>query len=94
MHLFSCWRIGILGPVNYPINVGTGLDVSIRELAESVAQATGFKGTINWDSSKPNGTPKKQLDVSRLSNLGWKAQMPLESGLLNTIASFSSELRK
>ena len=55
------------------LNVGTGIDLSIRELAEAVAAATGFQGEICWDSSKPDGTPKKHLDVSRLANLGWKA---------------------
>ena len=59
------------------LNVGTGLDLSIRELAEAVAQATGFKGEIEWDSTKPDGTPKKQLDVSRLTSLGWRARITL-----------------
>ncbi len=59
------------------LNVGTGIDLSIRELAEAVAAATGFQGEICWDASKPDGRPKKQLDVSRLGALGWKARIPL-----------------
>lgn len=70
------------------LNVGTGVDLSIRELAEAVAQATGFTGAIHWDTSKPDGTPKKQLDVSRLAALGWWARIPLPEGLVGTVADF------
>ncbi|MFM7676386.1 MAG: GDP-L-fucose synthase family protein [Synechococcus sp.] len=70
------------------LNVGTGVDLTIRELAESVAAATGFKGEILWDPSKPDGTPKKQLDVSRLAALGWRARIPLAEGLASTVADF------
>ena len=70
------------------LNVGTGIDLSIRELAEQVAAAVGFKGSINWDHSKPDGTPKKQLDVSRLNALGWRAKIPLTEGLLSTVTDF------
>jgi GDP-L-fucose synthase len=74
------------------LNVGTGVDLSIRELAEAVAAATGFAGTIAWDSSKPDGTPKKQLDVSRLAALGWRARIPLAEGLVSTVAAFREQL--
>ena len=74
------------------LNVGTGVDLSIRELAEAVARVTGFKGSINWDLSKPDGTPKKQLNVSRLRTLGWKSRISLEEGLKDTISSFSNEM--
>jgi GDP-L-fucose synthase len=74
------------------LNVGTGIDLTIRELAEAVARATGFQGDIHWDSSKPDGTPKKQLDVSRLAALGWRARIPLAEGLRNTVALFRGEL--
>ena len=57
------------------LNVGTGVDLTIRELAEAVAAATGFQGEIHWDASKPDGTPKKQFDVSRLEALGWRARI-------------------
>ena len=74
------------------LNVGTGVDLTIRELAEAVAAATGFQGEIHWDASKPDGTPKKQLDVSRLAELGWRAPIPLAEGLGRTVALFREEL--
>ena len=70
------------------LNVGTGIDQSIRELAEQVAAAVGFKGSIDWDHSKPDGTPKKQLDVSRLAAMGWRARIALTEGLISTVADF------
>jgi GDP-L-fucose synthase len=76
------------------LNVGTGVDLTIRELAEAVARATGFQGDIDWDASKPDGTPKKQLDVSRLAQLGWRARIPLAEGLRNTVALFRGELAR
>ena len=82
------------GPGELPfLNVGTGLDLSIRELAEAVAGATGFQGKILWDTTKPDGTHKKQLDVSRLSSLGWMARIPLAKGLESTVALFSEQVR-
>ncbi|MEB3325111.1 MAG: GDP-L-fucose synthase [Cyanobacteriota bacterium] len=80
-------------PLNH-LNVGTGLDLTIRELAEAVAHATGFGGEILWDASKPDGTPKKQLDVSRLAELGWRARIPLAEGLVNTVALFREQLQQ
>ena len=74
------------------LNVGTGVDLSIRELAEAVAAATGFVGEIRWDASKPDGTPKKQLEVSRLAALGWRARIPLAEGLQQAVAAFRQEL--
>jgi GDP-L-fucose synthase len=74
------------------LNVGTGVDLSIRQLAEQVADATGFRGEITWDTSKPDGTPKKQLDVSRLANLGWRARIPLAEKLVSTVAAFRVQL--
>ena len=61
------------------INVGTGKDLTIKDLAKIVANIVGYKGEIIWDTSKPNGTPKKLLDVSRLTNLGWKYKTELET---------------
>jgi GDP-L-fucose synthase len=72
------------------LNVGTGVDLTIRELAEAVAAATGYQGEIRWDTSKPDGTPKKQLDVSRLAELGWRARIPLAEGLVSTVADFAA----
>jgi GDP-L-fucose synthase len=66
------------------INVGVGEDVSIKELAETIKRIIGFEGTIEWDSSKPDGTPRKLLDVSRLTDLGWKAKISLEDGISST----------
>ena len=71
-----------------PINVGTGLDVSIRELAELVAHVVGFEGTLTWDTSKPDGTPRKLLDTSKINALGWKPTISLEDGLRSTYAWF------
>jgi GDP-L-fucose synthase len=73
------------------INVGTGTDVTIRELTECVAAVTGFQGRITWDASKPDGTPRKLLDVSRLAQLGWKARLGLREGVERTYASFLAE---
>jgi GDP-L-fucose synthase len=73
------------------LNVGTGVDLSIRELAEQVAAATSYGGAITWDSSKPDGTPKKQLDVSRLAELGWRARISLAEGLKSTTADFATK---
>ena len=62
-------------------NVGYGEDLTIAELAETIRDAVGFQGTLTFDRSKPDGTPRKLLDVSRMSNLGWKARIPLRTGL-------------
>ncbi|HEY0817448.1 MAG TPA: GDP-L-fucose synthase [Rhizobacter sp.] len=69
---------GYAGPL---VNIGTGEDVTIRELAESVMKTVGFQGRIVFDSSKPDGTPRKLLDVSRLASLGWRAKTSLQDGL-------------
>lgn len=73
------------------VNVGTGTDVTIRELTETVAAVTGFTGRIAWDATKPDGTPRKLLDVSRLSGLGWRARIALRDGVERTYASFLAE---
>ena len=71
-------------PMLSHINVGTGTDVTIRELAEFIAQVVGFKGNLAFDTTKPDGTPRKLLDVSRLSNLGWKSSIDLNEGIRQT----------
>ncbi len=73
------------------INIGTGTDVTIKELTELVAQATGFTGKIVWDSTKPDGTPRKLMDVTRLTKLGWKARVDLREGVEKTYRSFLAE---
>ncbi|HFF1823589.1 TPA: GDP-L-fucose synthase family protein [Raoultella ornithinolytica] len=75
-------------PMLSHINVGTGVDCSIRELAETIAKVVGYQGEIFFDSTKPDGTPRKLLDVSRLEDLGWKYQIKLESGLSRTYEWF------
>jgi GDP-L-fucose synthase len=70
------------------INVGTGSDITIAELAELVAKAVGYSGDINWDTSKPDGTPRKLLDVSRLKSLGWSPQVGLADGIASTYQWF------
>jgi len=66
------------------INVGVGEDISIKELAELIQTVTAFEGVIDWDSSKPDGTPRKLLDVSRATDLGWEAEISLEEGIRST----------
>ncbi len=66
------------------VNVGCGEDITIRDLAQLVGRVVGFPGKIEWDTTKPDGTPRKLLDVSKLANLGWKARTPLEQGLRAT----------
>jgi nucleoside-diphosphate-sugar epimerase len=75
-------------PMLSHINVGTGNDISILELAHLVADVTGFAGKIETDPSKPDGTPRKLLDVSRLKRLGWQASIELEEGIRQTYAWF------
>ena len=68
------------------LNIGTGSDLTIKELAGKVAVATGFTGEIEWDTSKPDGTPQKVLDVSKIKALGWEPTITLEEGIASTIA--------
>lgn len=70
------------------INVGTGVDCTIRELAETIAKTTGYEGRIEFDASKPDGTPRKLLSVERLAKLGWNYRIDLQSGLQDTYAWF------
>lgn len=63
------------------VNVGVGEDVSIRELAELIAKVVGYEGVVEWDSTKPDGTPRKLMDVSRMTSFGWKAKIGLEEGI-------------
>ena len=73
---------------SYYLNVGTGTDCTIKELAELIARVVGFEGGIRWNTSMPDGTPRKLLDVSRLESLGWKARTSLEQGIEKTYAWF------
>lgn len=76
-----------------PVNVGTGEDLPIRQLAGLVAAAAGFHGSILWDLSKPDGTPRKRLDVSRMAAMGWRARVPLEQGIRRAYRDYSSTAR-
>ena len=67
------------------INIGSGEDLSIKELATKVSKAAGFNGEIIWDSAKPDGTPRKVLDVTKIKNLGWKPSISLDEGIIQTI---------
>ena len=74
------------------MNVGSGEEVTIRELAEAVKRATGSSAQIEWDSSKPDGTPRKLCDTSLIRSLGWKPRISLEEGLAATVASYRAEV--
>jgi GDP-L-fucose synthase len=78
-----------------PVNLGTGVETSIRELADTVAELTGFTGEIRWDTSMPNGQPRRALDASKAEQLfGFRAQTPLREGLQKTISWYrDSSLR-
>ncbi|MBN2740177.1 MAG: GDP-L-fucose synthase [Rhodobacteraceae bacterium] len=78
-------------PMLSHINVGSGRDVTIRELAETVADVTGFAGNIRFDASKPDGTPRKLMDVSRLARLGWTAKIGLQEGIRETYKWFLAQ---
>ena len=76
------------------INVGVGRDVTIAELASMIAEAVGFKGQIGFDTSRPDGTPRKLLDVSRLTALGWRAHTELKEGIASTYQWLDRELAR
>ena len=73
------------------VNVGTGTDLSIKEIAELVAEAVGYEGKTEWDTSKPDGTPRKLLDVSKIKSFGWEPKVSLEDGLKSAVADFKSK---
>lgn len=81
-------------PMLSHINVGTGVDCTIRELAETVARVTGFRGRLSFDAGKPDGTPRKLLDVSRLASLGWRASITLEDGLRDAYAWYLANVQQ
>ena len=71
-----------------PINVGSGTEISIKTLAETIAKTVGYQGEIEWDTSKPNGTMRKVMDVSKIKSLGWSPQVPFESGVTVSYGDF------
>ena len=74
------------------INVGTGVDVSIKELAETIADVVGYTGKINWDTSKPNGTPRKVMNVDKIKSLGWEPKISLREGIASAYDWFKGTL--
>ncbi|MGP3947224.1 GDP-L-fucose synthase family protein [Streptomyces sp. 7N604] len=74
-----------------PVNVGCGEDLTIRELAETVRDVTGFEGRIAFDPTKPDGTPRKLLDISRMASLGWKPRVPLRNGIASVYANWLAQ---
>ena len=74
------------------VNVGTGADLSIQDLALLVAQTVGYEGTVSWDHSRPDGTPRKLLDVSLMSELGWNASISLKEGMVEVYEEFKKSL--
>jgi len=76
------------------VNIGCGQDITVRELAELIAEVVGFRGRLVFDRSKPDGTPRKLLDVSRLAALGWKPRTSLEEALRETYRDFSGRIER
>jgi GDP-L-fucose synthase len=76
------------------VNVGIGEDISISDLANLIAQIVGFEGSLKFDRSKPDGTPRKLMDVSRINQLGWTAQIHLEKGIKMVYEDFKASLVK
>lgn len=75
------------------LNVGTGIDLTTKELAEKIATTYNFKGKIIWDKTKPNGTPRKQLDTSKINKLGWKPKISLDEGIQRTIKIYEDNIK-
>jgi GDP-L-fucose synthase len=76
------------------VNIGTGEDISIAEFAKIVAHTVGYTGTISYDTSRPDGTPRKLLDVGRLSALGWRARTSLEDGIALAYRAYLNESKQ
>jgi GDP-L-fucose synthase len=82
------------GTVQSHINVGSGKEATIKEIAETVKEVVGFQGTIEWDHSKPDGTPRKLMDSSRINALGWEPQVSLKDGIARAYADFLARYTK
>lgn len=78
---------------NIALNVGTGVDVTIKELANTIAGVVGFEGETVWDTDKPNGTPRKLLNIDRIKELGWEPKIPLRQGIASTYQYYKGQLR-
>lgn len=84
----------VVQPMQSHLNVGTGVDISIKELTQKIAQVAGFDGEISYDHSKPDGTPRKLLDVSKINALGWQSAIDLKAGLRQTYEWYSTNLNR
>ena len=73
------------------INVGTGEDITIKELAETIADVVEYKGKLKWDTTKPNGTMRKVMDVSKIKSMGWEPKVSLKEGLERTYEYFKND---
>ena len=96
MHVDDCAKACLFLMEKYDdegvINIGTGVDVTIKELAANIQKVVGFDGNISFDTSKPNGTPRKLLNISKIENLGWKHTISLEDGLKMVYSNIDSEI--
>ncbi|MDT4875658.1 GDP-L-fucose synthase [compost metagenome] len=72
------------------VNIGTGVDITIKELAETIKAETGYEGDIVWNTDKPDGTPRKLMDVSKLHDLGWKHSIDLKEGIAKVYAEYKA----
>jgi GDP-L-fucose synthase len=88
----ACKLLMELTTCQYIYNVGYGSDISIKDLATLIASTVGFKGTINFDSSKPDGTMRKIMDSSRMRYIGWSPKIKLEEGITQTYMNYKFEL--
>ena len=84
----------ISGDILDYLNVGTGSDITVKELSKLVAEFSGFKGIIEWDKTKPDGTPRKKLDITRIKKIGWSPKVSLEEGIKKTILQYKEEVLK
>jgi GDP-L-fucose synthase len=98
LHVDDLAQAVVMATENYNdslhLNVGTGNDLSVKALAELIANQAGFRGEIKWDPTKPDGTPRKVLDVSRITSMGWKPTITLEEGVTSTIAWFKEAVSR
>lgn len=97
LHVADCARGIALAAARHgdpaPVNLGTGVETPIKALAELIAEATGYPGALRWDTSKPDGQPRRSLDVSRAKAFGFEAQVPLAEGIRETVAWFEAHRR-
>jgi GDP-L-fucose synthase len=89
----ACWFLLKMNLSGQLINVGTGIDISIRDFAKLMAKIVGYDGELIFDTSMPDGTPRKLLDVTKVSKLGWKSKIELETGLSRTYQWFVKALQ-